>query len=185
MSRPQLTRDPLGSHNVAERDMPRIGLISVVGVLTLVAANARAQVCAGFPSLRTFQIGGFVQAAGAAAVNSDAASYGGSLSAGRRLFGVLRIGSTHVEAFEDGSLDLSVGAGFEIPLTPDHGVAICPGAEFAVGAGPNNINGTPYDLHTEQPVFRPQYRRRCSESAAPSPYSFRLSRCGYGEELDL
>lgn len=110
----------------------------------LIATPVRAQVCAGFPSLvdRPFQIGGN------ATSSLDAGSGAISFTAGKRVFGTLGLGTTHFERLDYWSLDLNLGAGYEVPLVQSHGVSICPLAAFAAGFGPNNVNGTPYDLGT-------------------------------------
>lgn len=111
--------------------------------VVLISTPARAQVCAGFPSLRDrpFQVGG------GAAFTEDVTSFGASFTGGKRFFGTLNVGTTSIEVLNGSSVDLNVGAGYEVGLSQGT-VAICPLAGVAVGLGPNNINGTDVDVAT-------------------------------------
>lgn len=119
----------------------RLTPVCLALALAFTAQPLRAQVCAGFAGLRTTPI----QFAAGAAFNTDASSFGGSVTAGKELFGGASIGTTHYDAFNASSVDVGVGGGYEFPIESSQRLFVCPSAGIQASFGPNDILGTGVD----------------------------------------
>ena len=111
--------------------------------IAVMAQPASAQVCAGFAGLRTTPI----QFAAGAAFNTDASGFTGAVTAGKDLFGLVSIGTTHYDALDASSMNVSVGGGYSFAVESSQRLFVCPTANVHASFGPNDILGTGVDHH--------------------------------------
>lgn len=111
--------------------------------LAFMAQPASAQICAGFAGLRTTPI----QFAAGAAFNTDASSFTGAVTAGKDLFGVASIGTTHYDAFDASSMNVTIGGGYDFAVEPSRRLFVCPTASVYASFGPDDILGSGIDHH--------------------------------------
>jgi hypothetical protein len=97
------------------------------------------QVCAG---TATF-MGAPLQVSGSAGFTTGARGFGVGLAlGGAGMFYGVGVGTTHYDAYNGSSIDLSAGAGLEVPVGQGGGVELCPVAAVGHRSGPNNIAGS-------------------------------------------
>jgi hypothetical protein len=114
--------------------MRRIVLLSLA-VPFLLASRAAAQACVGMPSFGN----GPMQIAAGGTFADGASSLGGTFGYGmpKGLYGKAGIGSTSYDALDGSSLDVALGAGYQIPLHSARKADFCPIANLSFGSGPD------------------------------------------------
>jgi hypothetical protein len=116
----------------------RIMPVCLALALAFTAQPVRAQVCAGFPGFRTTPI----QFSAGASFNTDASSFGGSVTAGKDLFGGITVATTHYDAFDASSVEVGLGGGYDFAVESSRQIFICPSVGIHATFGPNDLLGT-------------------------------------------
>jgi hypothetical protein len=119
----------------------RTPVVALALLAVLAPGSLRAQVCAGFPSLRDTRF----RVAASAASYTYATALGVSLTAGRKVFGTLGAGVTHDGELHASTYDLSLEGGADIAFGPERRVFLCPVAALSVSLGPHDFLLQPED----------------------------------------
>jgi hypothetical protein len=119
--------------------MRRILVLSFA-VISIARASATAQICRGLASFST----GPVQITGEGSLTPESNAIGAGLGYGLAggLFGDASIGTRSSDTFRGSSLELGVGAGYEIEIGKLH---VCPTGSLGLGIGPTKPFGAGED----------------------------------------
>jgi len=120
---------------------PRLA-IGIAGILLLITAvSLQAQVCTGFPELRSAPI----RVTGEGIVNGNARGLNSTIGGGGRWFGSVSVGLTDYSFLNGSSNDIIVRGGHEFLLGP---LSFCPLAATSIYAGPYDVDATGIDFFT-------------------------------------
>lgn len=117
--------------------------VVIAGALAIVAASAQAQVCTGSASFSA----GSLRIGGNAEWGNDTRMIGGGLAFGsREWFGGVGVGGMTYDDFDGTTLVINGSGGYQMMLGKTSAVGLCPVASFALGIGPDDIEGSGTDL---------------------------------------
>jgi hypothetical protein len=122
----------------------RTPLLTLALLAVLAPASLRAQVCAGFPSLRDTRF----RVAASAASYTYATALGVSLTAGKKVFGTLGAGVTRDGELHATTYDLSLEGGTDIAIGAERRLFLCPVAALSVSLGPYDFLLRPEDYRS-------------------------------------
>lgn len=112
----------------------RAALLATAAVVGTTAADpARAQVCAGYPSLLVAPL----RVSASAASHRYARTVGGSVAGGRSAYAALSLARTKDDELDAWTIDLGVEGGADVPLGPARRDFLCPLAGLSASFGPN------------------------------------------------
>jgi hypothetical protein len=119
----------------------RTPLLTIALLAVLAPASLRAQVCAGFPSLRDTRF----RVAASAASYTYATALGVSLTAGKKVFGTLGAGVTRDGELHATTYDFGLEGGTDIAIGAERRLFLCPVAALSVSLGPYDFLLRPED----------------------------------------
>jgi hypothetical protein len=130
---------------VGDTNMRR-AFVASLALLAILRSPVVAQTCQGLASFSSGQM----QATGNVAFGNGMDSFGATIGYGKPAgaFGGVGIGTTSWDGLDGSSIDLGISGGYQMTAGRAKKVHVCPVANFGLGMGPNDIQGSGVDMST-------------------------------------
>ncbi len=129
-------------------------------LVALAPSGLHSQTCMGQPGADA----GTVQLGGVFGTVDGAKWFGArAYAVSERAFGGVDLGTTSYDAFEGSTLTIGGGAGYRLSLGSTGRSEICPFFNAELGSGPNDIEGSGFDLSSTTMAFGAAWGYRAAQ----------------------